>query len=222
MIDPVNDPPQPPRTRGRTLNFPGLLYDLLVPIMVFGMESRVNRRTARALDLASSDVVLDLGCATGNLSYEIARRLSATAGGQCIGIDASPQMVARARRKIRGRPVRFDIGLAEKLPYADGVFTKAASSLLFHHLDMELKRAALAELRRVVAPGGLVVIADMDRPTTLIGRLFGHGGERFLCQHEIEENLSGVLPDLFAQAGFSDIRRLAHDYGYVTTFSMRA
>lgn len=218
MIDPVNDPPDAPVTRGVVLRKAAAVYDILSPPMMLGLEGRINREALDLLDVQPGDRVLDLGCATGRVTLAAARRLSSTAGGVAIGIDASPEMVRVARRKIGSRPCRFDIGLAEKLPYAGGTFDKAVSTFFFHHLNLDDKLAALREVVRVLAPGGRFALVDVDVPTTWLGRLCAGSGQWLFKQPELDENIHGQLPGLFAPAGFESAQRRAHHLGYVTTF----
>jgi ubiquinone/menaquinone biosynthesis C-methylase UbiE len=221
MIDRVPDPPEPPSTRGIVLDHAAAVYDLLEPLLLFGQDRRINRRTARLLDLRPTDRVLDVGCATGGMSLAVADRLDGGRGGVCIGLDAAPRMIAKARRKTRGRPCRFDIGVAERLPYADAVFDKAVSTYFFHHLNLEDKLAALREVHRVLTDDGLFVLLDVDVPTTPFGRLCARSGQWLFRQPEIGENIDGKLRPLFPAAGFARVERLAHDMGYFTTFALR-
>lgn len=220
-IPAVPDPAQPPATRGVVLRRAAYLYDLLTPLMMFGQEGRGNRRTADLLPLQPADRVLDVGCATGALTRRLARRLDPARGGLALGIDASPDMVAVARRRSTALPCcRFDIATAEALPYPDAVFDALASSFFLHHLDRTDKLRALREAWRVLKPGGPCVIADIDRPDNAFGRLTVATAEHLFHQPEIGENASGLLPELFATAGFSDIRRQAHFAGYISVFVM--
>ena len=220
MIDPVPDPPRPPQTRGIVLRHAAAVYDWLAPAMMLWQEGRINRRAVRRLALAPGDQVLDIGCATGGMTLAVAEHLDARQGGLCVGLDASQEMIAVARRKAGPRPCRFDIGAAERLPYRDGVFDKAVSTFFFHHLNLEDKLTALREVHRVLKADGLFVLADVDVPTTLFGRFCARSGEWLFRQPEIGENIEGKLPPLFAQAGFPKVLRLAHDMGYVTTFAL--
>ena len=165
--------------------------------------------------------MLDVGCATGWVTLEAARRLDAACGGLAVGLDASPEMIRAARRKSPSGPCRFDLGVAEAAPYDDRSFDKAVSTFFFHHLNAEDKLAALREVRRVLVDDGLFVLADVDVPTNWLGRLCAGCGRWLLRQPELDENLRGVLPGLFGQAGFTGVQRRAHDLGYVTTFAMR-
>jgi ubiquinone/menaquinone biosynthesis C-methylase UbiE len=211
-------PDAAPATRGIVLRKAAAVYDYLSPPMMLGFEGRINRRALDLLQLGPGDKVLDVGCATGRVTLTAARRLDASQGGLAVGLDASPEMISVARRKIRGRPCRFDLGVAESLPYADRTFNKAVSTLFFHHLNLDDKLAALRQVHRVLADDGLFALVDVDVPTHWFGRLCAGCGQWLFKQPELDENVRGQLPGLFEQAGFASVERKAHDLGYVTTF----
>jgi SAM-dependent methyltransferase len=96
--------------------------------------------------------VLDLGCGTGNLAGALAER-----GGKVWALDPSPEMLERARTNFPG--VRFKEGSAETLPFKDGWFERVVVRLALHLFD---RPRALAEISRVLAPGGRVAIATFD------------------------------------------------------------
>lgn len=95
----------------------------------------------------------DLGCGPGDLL----EAMGAKAGG-LIGVDASPAMLELARRKPGLAGASLRVGELEHLPLADAEAQAAVLSLTLHHLSDPA--AALAEARRVVAPGGVLVVAD--------------------------------------------------------------
>jgi len=221
LIPNIADPVQAPETRGVVLTKAATVYDLLSPPMLLWQEQVINRHTANLLNPDPDWRVLDVGCATGGMTLAVAAKLNKTAGGMAVGLDASPQMVGLARKKIKDKPCRFDIGVAEALPYPEGVFDAIVSTLFFHHLNLQDKLKALKEAHRVLQPGRTCIIVDMDVPISLLGKAFSYGGAWLFNQPEIVENIQGKLVPLFTEAGFSDLKRLAQNFGYITTFSMR-
>ncbi|MEU3664220.1 class I SAM-dependent methyltransferase [Streptomyces sp. NPDC032940] len=100
--------------------------------------------------------ILDAGCGTGPLSAALGER-----GAVVTGIDVSARMLALARRRL-GDSVELHVAdLRERLPFGDGVFDDVVASLVLHYL--EDWGPALAELRRVLRPGGRL-IASVDHP----------------------------------------------------------
>ncbi len=104
--------------------------------------------------------VLDAGCGPGTITADLAARVP---GGQVTGIDAAPDVLAEARQEAarRGQAnVRFETGDVYRLAYADGTFDVVHAHQLLQHLSDPVR--ALAEMRRVCRPGGLVAARDGD------------------------------------------------------------
>src|SRR5574342_1030100 len=143
--------------------------------------------------------VLDVGCGTGTQAVLVKQ---AHPDAEVIGVDGDARVLAIARRKVEqaGVEVALDEALATALPYADARFDRVLSSLVFHHLAEGDKRRALAEIRRVLAPGGWFLLADFGAPVTWYERagshLMVHGGHARL-------KLEGRLPGLLREAGFA-------------------
>src|SRR5262249_56703632 len=95
---------------------------------------------------------------------EVQRRVGAT--GRVVGVDPGPRQIARARAKAaRGSvPVDFQLGVIEQLAFPDATFDVALSTLMLHHLPEDLKRRGIAEIARVLKPGGRLIIADFRPP----------------------------------------------------------
>ena len=210
-----------PRTRGRHLNHVAKIYDPVIETLSFGRERAFRQRTLEHMPLTPQARVLDVGCGTGTLTLEIARRL--VAPGEVVGIDAAPRMIEVAREKLQQEPLpaRFEVGVAESLDFADADFDQVVNSMFTHHIDTELKQRAFAEMFRVLRPGGILVTADVDRPTTAWGWLTGWSARYLLVQKELEDNLRGDLPRLMSEAGFSQVERVDHVYGLVSFFVAR-
>ena len=111
------------------------------------------------------------------------------------------------------------MGISESLDFEDGQFDMVVNSMFMHHIDHELKKLTLSEMLRVLKPGGCLITADIDRPTSAWGWIMGWGARYVLIQEELEDNLNGLLPELMEQAGFIDVRKVDHVYGLVSFFS---
>lgn len=206
------------KTSGRTLDHAAGLYDILSPLVTLGCEPRLHRQVVALLDMGPGCRVLDVGCATGALSAQIARTC-VPLGGDVVGIDAAAKMIGVARRKHgQEANLSFDAVLAEDLPYADGTFDRVVSTFFFHHVNRGLKERCLAEMHRVLRPGGRAVVVDVDVPTHWFGRLCAYSGYLLFRQPEIRENIEGVLREAFESSAFASWRQVGHQLGYVSTF----
>ena len=182
------------RTAGITLDHAAPLYDWLAPLMTLGAEHRLHRQVVARLALTRPSAVLDVGCGTGALTRQIYDALPATPPRRVCGIDAAEAMIAVAHKKIGDRPgLEFAAALAEELPYPDAAFERVVSTFFFHHLPFDLKVTSLAEIWRVLRPGGQAVILDVDTPYSLFGKICAWSGYWLFHQAEIAENIHGKL-----------------------------
>ncbi len=131
------------------------VYDAMNRVMTVGLDLRW-RRLAAASAVRPGDRVLDAACGTGDLALADHR-----AGAlQVTGLDFSPRMLERARRKAPG--LEFVEGDMLALPFEDGTFDAATVGFGVRNVaDLEL---ALRELRRVLRPGGRLAILEITRP----------------------------------------------------------
>jgi ubiquinone/menaquinone biosynthesis C-methylase UbiE len=93
------------------------------------------------------NTILDLGCGTGRFSEALAAHFEA----EVVGIDPSKKMLEQARRKLRDRRVRYELGRGEAIPLPDGSVDLVFMSMTFHHFDDKL--LAARECRRVLRGG---------------------------------------------------------------------
>ena len=117
---------------------------------------------ARSADVALAATpiplrVLDVGCGTGLLLRELVDRLPNVL--EIVGADPSPDMLRVAREQTPGQ-VRFVSAGAEQLPFEDGRFDLVVSTMSFHHWGAQAR--GLAELGRVLAPDGALVLIDLS------------------------------------------------------------
>lgn len=148
-------------------------YDLMNALMTGGRDRAWRRAAAAAAARAPAGPVLDLATGTGDL----ARAVRAAAPGRLVvGADFAEAMLRLARRKLAGTP-RLPLVAADALalPFRDAAFACVTSAFLLRNLaDLP---AGLAEMRRVTAPGGMVVALEITRPAlrgwdTLFGTFF--------------------------------------------------
>lgn len=189
----------PPATEGVLIDWMVPFYDALCRLVGLGRAFR--RHTLSLAKLAPGARVLDAGCGTGVLT-----RLAATfvgPEGAAIGIDPGPRMIRRARRDAAraASAARFELAAVERMPFPDASFDAAFLSAVLHHLTPDLKRAGLAEILRVLRPGGRLVVADIDRPIGILGVLF-----RLFRHHPtIGPQVRGGISELLAGAGFAPV-----------------
>jgi demethylmenaquinone methyltransferase/2-methoxy-6-polyprenyl-1,4-benzoquinol methylase len=138
------------------------VYDAMNRTMTVGLDQRWRRATVAAV-VRPGDRVLDACCGTGDLAIA-----AQGAGGTVTGVDFSERMLERARRK--SSDVEWVQGDALALPFSDGSFDAATVGFGVRNLD-DLE-GGLAELRRVLRPGGRLAILEITRPSGLLAPFY--------------------------------------------------
>lgn len=140
-------------------------YDLMNRVMTAGFYGRWQRALAGVTGLVPGGAALDVCCGTGDLALLMAGQVGP--GGRVVGVDFSRPMLELARRKAarwqaRGFSVEFVAGDALDLPFPDASFDCAAVGFALRNVS-DIPRC-LAEMARVVRPGGRVVALEVCRP----------------------------------------------------------
>jgi len=188
------------------------VYDLMNRVMTAGLDRRWRRLAAQAA-VRPGDRVLDACCGTGDLAVEAVRL-----GGRVTGLDFSPRMLERARRKAPA--VEWVQGDLLELPFGDGSFESATVGFGVRNVA-DLDRG-IAELRRVLVPGGRLAILEItqprgplapfyrlwfDRIVPLLGRLLP-GGDAYTYLPASVRRFPGpeALAELLGSCGFEAVR----------------
>jgi ubiquinone/menaquinone biosynthesis C-methylase UbiE len=149
-----------------------------------------RQRIVELAALRGDERLLDAGCGTGLTALRIAALYPDC---QVHGIDLSPKMVEVARKDAVKRDLAVDLrsGSVTDLPYPDSTFDVVLTNIMCHHLDLAEKRQAVAEIARVLKPGGRYVSAEF-------GTLNPNALQRRLAKGEYT-----LYPSHLAEAGFT-------------------
>lgn len=178
------------------------LYD---PIVALVMRERLFRGRLVAQVLAGAPVgraleVVELGCGTGTNSIRLA-----AAGAQVIGVDADPEILARARRKKGADAVEWRSGRVEAPGLSDSSCDRIVLSLVLHHLPDEVKETTLRAAHAALRPGGRVHVADWGPPADPLMCLAFAGLQRVDGKANTQSMADGKLPTFLTAAGFTAV-----------------
>lgn len=173
-------------------------YEALSAVVFAGRHRRVYGRLVELSGARPGERALDVGCGTGYLAGLLA--CAVAPGGTVTGIDPAPTMVDHAGRHVRQDGCTFTQGVAEELPCADGTVDLVVSSLAFHHIPEDRRERALAEMFRVLRPGGRLLLADFRPPKGraarhLVGAMTGP---------VMRDNHVDLMKPLVSGAGFAE------------------
>jgi demethylmenaquinone methyltransferase / 2-methoxy-6-polyprenyl-1,4-benzoquinol methylase len=203
----------------------GPAYDRWGSVLSFGQDPRWRRFLVSTVDAGSTDTVLDVATGTAAVALELARQKDCFV----VGIDLTTEMLEEGRRRVAlaaaTRKIRLEEGDARNLPYDDGTFDALTFTYLLRYVDDP--PATLAELARVVKPGGTVSGLEFGVPhgpwrplwevwtragLPLAGRVIGNGW------HEVGTFLNPSITGFYErwpmaeqqaawrQAGLDDVR----------------
>jgi len=215
-------------------------YDLLNRLLTLGLDRRWRRRAAAALEPRAGGRYLDIGCGTGDVALGLLRQAPEAL---VAGVDPAQQMLAIAARKAQRAGVgpgrlSLSVGDAMALPFADGAFDGIASAFTLRNFAD--RAAALAEMRRVLAPGGRLAILETSVPRNpalrlghwlhmhtavpLLGWLFAGDARAYCYLAASTEALpppSSIVAEL-GEAGFRDTSARSLTGGVVTLYTVMA
>lgn len=196
------------------------VYDRMNRVMTAGLDRTWRSRAADRAALEPGQHALDLCCGTGDLAFELADRVGP--GGEVVGADFSNPMLDLARQKTGIRSgVRFEWADALALPYDDESFDAVTIAFGARNLaDLDL---GLSEMKRVLKPGGRLVILEItqpsrqplksffglwfDRAVPILGKAAGDpAAYEYLPESVRSFPTADRLAEKMADSGFSDVR----------------
>lgn len=201
-------------------------YDLINRIITLGFDIRWRMAAARACLSSSPRRILDLACGTGDLTIAIARL--AKTNPEIVGLDYSQPMLEIAQTKagrLSGSKITFVHGDATGLPFAEKYFDVVGISFAFRNLTYQnpVTQRALAEVIRVLKPGGRFVIVESSQPecglirglfhlylrcfVANVGYLLSGNREayRYLAESAARFYTPGQVKEMLIAAGFKDV-----------------
>jgi ubiquinone/menaquinone biosynthesis C-methylase UbiE len=212
----------------RTAYLPALRWKALTPafdavVRATARETAMKERLLEQADIGPGDTVLDLGAGTGTLAIRIKQRCPTA---RVVGLDADRDILAIARSKAAAAHCDVELveALSTEMPFPARSFDFVVSTLFFHHLTTDVKRATLREVHRVLKPGGGVHVGDWGRPGDPVMAALFLTVRAFDGFGVTADNARGRLPALFAETGLEEVRerrRLRTALGTVALYSAR-
>jgi len=167
---------------------------------------RLRERATTCLHLSAGSKVLDVGCGIGGATFPLAEITGPN--GLAAGVDISSAMIEAANGRRAGRAgIEFQIGQAGAIPYPDHFFDAARCERVFLYLPDRL--AAIREMKRVVKPGGTIVLLDTELDCTAVYSnkpALTRKMTSLVAATIANPNSARDLPALARQAGLKDVK----------------
>lgn len=176
-------------------------YDFFVELLGYGASQR--NKVISLLKLKSGEKLLDVGCGTGTLLVLAKKRFPDV---DMTGVDIDSKVLEISQKKVEKE--KLDIKLvesgAQKLPFRNSSFDVVVSTLIFHHLHTEVKKATISEIYRVLKKDGRFLLADFGKKQGIILPLLDLVTEVFgLPEHKtLQDNLKGLNSIFMRDVGF--------------------
>lgn len=210
-------------------------YDGLNRVISFGIDVKWRRKVLKLVAAKNPERILDIATGTGDLAILMAQ----TNAREIVGADISEGMLEVGRKKVaekglEGR-IKLVYGDSEKLPFADNHFD--AITVAFGVRNFETLEKGLAEILRVLKPGGIFVILETSVPVKfpfkqgykfytrfilpLIGRMFSkdRSAYAYLCESASVFPHGEALNNILRKIGFIEVKNMPQTFGVATIYS---
>jgi ubiquinone/menaquinone biosynthesis C-methylase UbiE len=189
-------------------------YDTYMKRITLGRENSLREMTVELAQIKPADSVLEVGCGTGTLT--LAAKRQAGPSGRVFGIDIIPGMIDRSQRKAAQAnvDVTFQLGSIENIPFPDNYFDVVMCSFMIFHMSEKVRLKGIAEIYRVLKPGGRLLVFDLGLPAYGISRMIAKVLLGFMLKHDVKE----LLP-VMEVSGFSGVQ-ISHAKYRVFGFSL--
>jgi len=202
----------------------GMFFAFLDRVEVLPDVVRRRQRSYDLLRLKPGQHAVDVGCGLGTAVRDIAAHVAP--GGRAMGIDLSAAMIAEARRRAdtNGVTATFEEASVETLPLRNGSVQAYRAERLYQHVPNV--PMALSEARRVLAPGGRIVLIDQDWDVAVLDAddlVIGREIHRTFCDSLVQGTIGRRFRRLLLDAGFVEVEvqaetvtnAVAEEYGFV-------
>lgn len=196
-------------------------YDFFTVFMSYGMDRGWKRKLVDMAGFKGSEVALDLACGTGDITFEIARRLK---HGRVVGLDITRSMLEIAERKRReSQTANVDFHRADimQIPFGENSFDCVTGGYALRNVPDV--RGALSEIKRVLKPGGRFLSLDFGHPSNRLYRwlylnyLIVVGSTVGLIMHGDMDTYRYIPESLKLYPGQRGVEEMMQSAGFVDT-----
>jgi ubiquinone/menaquinone biosynthesis C-methylase UbiE len=175
-------------------------YDSYMKVVTLWRERALREETLDLARLAPNESCLEVGCGTGTLTLAARQRIGPA--GRAAGIDVIPGMIDRCRDKAAraALDISFQVGSIDAIPFPAGEFDAVVGSFMIFHMSEPVRRRGIAEIHRVLKPGGRLLLLDMALPEEPASRVVARALFGGMLQHEVQE-----LKPVLEASGYNDV-----------------
>ena len=204
------------RTKGKVISRLARIVDFAENLIFLGRLEQVWQRLIDKAALSHGERVIDVGCGTGKVSLLVADIV--LPDGEVVGIDASAEMIAMSRKRARDAnvTVEFRRSVMENLPFPDACFDVVLSCQALHHVPRDAKFQALSEMRRVLRPGGRLLLLDHGEPYRWYLKILFYPFRWNISEYQAE-NFRGQVPGIIA-GEFGNVEEVDRFFGWMRTW----